>query len=70
MRILITQDTDWINNNPHQQHHVAERLSKRGHNIRVIDYEIRWKTSKDKNDKTMFLKNSSFRVFLNDFHIF
>ncbi|NMC59180.1 MAG: glycosyltransferase family 4 protein [Candidatus Methanofastidiosa archaeon] len=44
MRILITQDTDWIKRYPGQQHHLAERLSLRGHEIRVIDYEILWKT--------------------------
>lgn len=44
MRILITQDTDWIKRYPGQQHHLAERLSLRGHEIRVIDYEIMWKT--------------------------
>lgn len=44
MRILITQDTDWIKRNPGQQHHLAERLLLRGHEIRVIDYEILWRT--------------------------
>lgn len=44
MRILITQDTDWIKRYPGQQHHLAERLVSRGHDIRVIDYEILWKT--------------------------
>jgi glycosyltransferase involved in cell wall biosynthesis len=44
LRILITQDTDWIKRYPGQQHHLAERLILRGHEIRVIDYEILWKT--------------------------
>ncbi len=44
MRILITQESDWLNRNPLQQHHLAEILSLRGHNIRVIDYELLWKT--------------------------
>lgn len=44
MRILITQDTDWIKRYPGQQHHLAERLISRGHEIRAIDYEILWKT--------------------------
>ena len=48
MRILITQDTDWIERNPGQQHHLADRLSVRGHEIRVIDYDILWKTRKGK----------------------
>lgn len=42
MKILIVQDTDWIKRGPHQQHHLAELLSLRGHIIRVIDYEILW----------------------------
>ena len=44
MKILITQETDWIDRYPIQQHHLAEKLSLRGHEIRVIDYEIFWKT--------------------------
>lgn len=44
MRILITQETDWLKRNPLQQHHLAEILSLRGHEIRVIDYELLWKT--------------------------
>jgi glycosyltransferase involved in cell wall biosynthesis len=48
MKILITQDTDWIERNPGQQHHLADRLSVRGHEIRVVDYDILWKTRKTK----------------------
>ena len=44
MRILIVQDTDWIRRNPYQHTHLAERLVLRGHDIRVIDYEILWRT--------------------------
>ena len=44
MRLLITQETDWIQRNPLQQHHLAEMLSLRGHEIRVIDYELLWRT--------------------------
>jgi glycosyltransferase involved in cell wall biosynthesis len=44
MRILVVQESDWIARGPHQSHHLMERLSKRGHEIRVIDYEILWKT--------------------------
>jgi glycosyltransferase involved in cell wall biosynthesis len=46
MRILITQETDWLKRNPAQQHHLAERLSRRGHEIRVIDYELLWRQRK------------------------
>jgi glycosyltransferase involved in cell wall biosynthesis len=44
MKILIVQDTDWIRRNPYQQVHIAERMVQRGHEIRVIDYEILWQT--------------------------
>ena len=44
MKILIIQDTDWIKRYPAQHHHLAERLLLRGHEIRVIDYEILWRT--------------------------
>ena len=43
MKILITQETDWLKRNPAQQHHLAEMLSLRGHEIRAIDYELLWK---------------------------
>ena len=43
MRILVVQESDWIEKGPHQSHHLMERLSKRGHEIRVIDYEILWR---------------------------
>ena len=48
MKILIIQDTDWIKRYPGQQHHLAERLLLRGHEIRVIDYEILWRTDGEK----------------------
>jgi len=38
MNILLLQEADWFNKGPHQQHHLMERLSKRGHNIKIIDY--------------------------------
>lgn len=44
MKILIVQDTDWKLRNPYQQVHIAERMVLRGHEIRVIDYEILWRT--------------------------
>jgi len=43
MRILFVQETDWLQRNPHQQHHLAELMSLRGHEIRVIDYEFSWR---------------------------
>lgn len=50
MRILVVQESDWIKRNPHQQHHLMELLGLRGHQIRVIDYEVEWKDN-DEDDK-------------------
>jgi glycosyltransferase involved in cell wall biosynthesis len=49
MKILITQETDWLKRNPAQQHHLAELMSLRGHEVRVIDYELLWKTGADRH---------------------
>jgi glycosyltransferase involved in cell wall biosynthesis len=49
MRILITQETDWLKRNPAQQHHLAELMSLRGHEVRVIDYELLWRAGPDKH---------------------
>ncbi len=43
MKILMVQESDWLERNPVHQHHLAEKLSRRGHEIRVIDYEINWR---------------------------
>jgi len=59
MRILIVQDTDWIRRNPIQQTHLAERLALRGHEIRVIDYEILWR---EEGKKELFSKRQVFHV--------
>ena len=40
MRIVVVQETDWLKRGPHQQHHLFERLSLRGHEITVLDYPI------------------------------
>ena len=40
MRIIVVQETDWQRRGPHQQHHLFERLSLRGHAITVLDYPI------------------------------
>jgi glycosyltransferase involved in cell wall biosynthesis len=49
MRILIVQESDWIERNPHQQHHLMDRLSVKGHQIRVIDYGIDWRRKDSKS---------------------
>jgi glycosyltransferase involved in cell wall biosynthesis len=46
VKILVVQESDWIKRNPHQQHHLMERLSLKGHEIKVIDYPIDWKEEK------------------------
>ncbi|KAF5053927.1 D-inositol-3-phosphate glycosyltransferase [anaerobic digester metagenome] len=56
MNILVVQESDWIQRNPHQQHHLMERLSLRGHKIRVIDYEIDWRS----NDEGIISKRKVF----------
>jgi len=48
MRILLVQESDWLARGPHQQHHLVDRLSLKGHQIRVIDYEISWREQKKK----------------------
>lgn len=51
MKILVVQESDWIKRNPHQQHHLMELLGLRGHQIRVIDYEVDWKIDKNPEHK-------------------
>jgi glycosyltransferase involved in cell wall biosynthesis len=43
VRILIVQESDWLKRGPHQQHQLADKLSLRGHQIRVIDYDVLWR---------------------------
>ena len=58
MRILIVQDTDWVRRNPIQHTHLAERLALRGHEVRVIDYEILWR---EEGKKSLFSRRQVFR---------
>ena len=39
MKILMVQESDGVKRGPHQNHHLMERLSMKGHEVRVIDYE-------------------------------
>jgi glycosyltransferase involved in cell wall biosynthesis len=48
MRTLVVQESDWLKRGPHQSHHLMERLSLKGHQIRVIDFEIDWRKSEDR----------------------
>ncbi len=40
MKLLVVQETYWLQRGPHQQHHLFERLSARGHEVMVVDFEI------------------------------
>ncbi len=44
LRILVVQESDWVERGPHQSHHLLERLRRRGHQVRVVDFEIGWRT--------------------------
>ena len=43
MRILVVQETDWLNGLPLQSHHIMEYLASRGHEVTIVDYEARWR---------------------------
>lgn len=45
MRILVVQESDWVEVGPHQSHHLIERLSAKGNEVRVVDHRIRWRAS-------------------------
>ncbi|MFX1392837.1 MAG: glycosyltransferase [Promethearchaeota archaeon] len=48
MKFLFVQDTDWISRNINGHHHLYERMILKGHEIRVIDYDILWREEKNK----------------------
>jgi len=43
MRILVLLETNWLEKGPAQHHHLFDRLSERGHEIHVIDYDVLWR---------------------------
>jgi glycosyltransferase involved in cell wall biosynthesis len=57
MKILVVQESNWVDRGPHQSHHLMERLVQRGHEVRVIDFDILWR--KNKNRK-LFSQRSVF----------
>jgi len=59
MKVLLVQDTDWIKRNPIQHNHLVERLVLKGHEVRVIDYDILWRTD---GKKGLFSKKQIFEV--------
>src|SRR5260370_26282070 len=44
LRLLVVQETDWIDNLPLQTQHIMEFLARDGHETLVIDFEHRWKS--------------------------
>lgn len=48
MKILVLQEADWLERGPHQHHHLMERLSVCGYEIRAIDYEFLWRKNQKK----------------------
>src|SRR2546423_3335494 len=57
MRILVLQESDWVAKGPHQGHHLLERLRSRGHDVLVIDFEIRWR---DRSEATALAMRREF----------
>lgn len=53
MRILVVQESDWLEKGPHQSHHLMERMSEKGHEVRVIDFEILWRCHSRQNDSLL-----------------
>jgi len=43
LKILLLQDAEWRKKGPHQQHHLMELLSLRGHQIKVIGFDQLWR---------------------------
>jgi len=58
MKILVIQESDWLERNPHQQHHLMDRMAVKGHKIRVIDYPIDW--PKDELNKGIVYPKKTF----------
>ena len=63
MRLVVVQESDYLERGPHQSHHLLERLAKRGHEIRVIDYPIGWKAQREGRTVTdRKVRDGSFKV--------
>ena len=58
MKILLVQDAEWRKKGPHQQHHLMELLSLRGHEIMVIGFDQHWR-----DEKTDFISK---RIVIDD----
>lgn len=69
MKILIVQDADWNKKGPHQQHHLAEILSREGHEVHVVCFDQLWKgqpgriSNREVNDEvTRFYEGAKIKV--------
>ena len=58
MRILMVQESDWLKRGPHDQHHLAEKLSLRGHEVHAIDFAVLWRT--EGNGDGLFFRREVF----------
>ena len=47
LKILMVQETNWIERNVIQPHNILERLVQRGHSVQIVDYDILWSKKKD-----------------------
>lgn len=63
MRILVVQESDYLERGPHQSHHLLERLVQRGHEVHLIDYQVDWKKHRESGIITQTLvKEDAFKV--------
>jgi glycosyltransferase involved in cell wall biosynthesis len=69
MKILVVQESNWIDRGPHQAHHLMERLAVQGNEIRIIDFDIIWRS---RNDRKTLSRRSIFHPIpkvIQDSHI-
>ena len=57
VRILVLQESDWVERGPHQSHHLFERLRQKGHRVRIVDFEIGWR---DRHDRSVLVPRKEF----------
>jgi glycosyltransferase involved in cell wall biosynthesis len=64
MRLLVIQESDWLNVGTHDTHHLLERMSLENNKVRVIDFEVRWRNKPGNGlfSKRM-VKNGVHRIF-------
>ncbi|HET9444130.1 MAG TPA: glycosyltransferase, partial [Acidimicrobiales bacterium] len=42
MRVLVVQETDWVDRNPILHHRMLETLAREGDEVVVVDFDIQW----------------------------